>query len=224
MELEEESPASFVLSYHEKEGGYFIDDYIGSKNRFSLPENAADGKAIVGISGNAFYQRSVKELALSEKIIHLDDYAFESSGLEKLYVTGHLRDFSDNAFGGVELQKYTKNAVDYFPGIDTPYKYAVGFQMSEWSSFGIFQDKNIYLEDGCEGIAPNVFGTAIPGYYVYLPSSMHTIGEGNFHPGSAGSSRQAVGAQIKDGVSELTLYSLSKYCLYCCTKVQKVTL
>ena len=222
-----ETTAGMTLSYHEEEGGYFIDDYQGSETALRIPEKAT-GEAgeypIVGISKTAFYHReNLKAVALSEKVRYVAKQAFAGSNIEELYVTGHLTHAEDGFLDGSKIKLHRKDEFKYLPGLDFDYKYAVSM---------VALSDHLALPEGCEAIGKGLFSKLYSPHEVQvclpytdengnsqqacmvetetfgqvaLPSSIHYIGPGNFD----GKCKPMITA----GTEKIVLYDAPDYTL-----------
>ncbi len=96
-------PVSAAKAPHWNAEGVMITSYLGDSECVTVPERIG-GKAVTGIAGGAFKNKSLKELALPKTMLKIEDGAFVGcSSLEKIYYPDAIYSISDAAFDEVSL-------------------------------------------------------------------------------------------------------------------------
>lgn len=85
------------------EKGYYIDEYIGNARVVMIPEEL-DGKKVVGIENDAFYDHGdFEEIVYSSGITEIEDYTFSGAyNLKKVTLNEGLVNIGENAFVSCE--------------------------------------------------------------------------------------------------------------------------
>ena len=191
-----------TLNYYEEYEGYAVEDYKGGKSEISIPSTVTvDGRTfpVTRVSDNAFYSRSsIKQMQLPDSVYSIGEHAFEGTSLEKIYVTGALREIGATAFDNTPFEALSDDGLLYLPSLTNEYAVLFGGTTRSWS---------YSLPDGIESIICNALEGLDLGA-VNLSNAV-TIGDGAFKGATFdsitfGEKLQYIGKEAFSGCEGLT--------------------
>lgn len=116
--------SGFAYSYHDKEKGFFIEDYQGDAESIVIPDELTDNgrtEKVVGIDDFAFsLRKGLKTLVLGENVRSIGHMAFAESEIENLYITESLIITEKDTFKESNIRFNEVDGYYYLPSKDNP--------------------------------------------------------------------------------------------------------
>lgn len=196
----------FTLNYYDEYGGYFVEDYTGSEESITVPNEAKiEGLTapIVGIGPYAFLKRdNLKIVTLQNNLTTLSANAFSHSSVRNLYATRYLLDIDRTAFEDSDVvfnHMEDDSSQLYVPSLSNPH--CVFFATEGGSG-------TVYLHRQCEAVASHVHS----GRPIRYSNNIRCIGD------------QDPTIELEATLDELSLEHIGIRALYKCAGLRSVTI